>query len=299
MTEYLTIDIGGTDIKYGLMDKKGFLKNRGKRPTPKNLKDFLMAVQILIDQYQNVVDAFAFSVPGKVDTQTTTVYFGGALTFLNGLCFNEVFESYGKPIAVQNDGKAAALAELWLGHLKGVENGAVLVLGTGVGGGVVLDGKLRLGPHFQAGEFSFMSSNFKSSKCELAGFTNSAVGMIESINDSLKHPKKNDGLAAFGAIKAGNEKALRVFQEYCHTIASQIFSLQGVLDLTTYVIGGGISVQPILIEEINRQFHMIRTSHPIVEMNIPSDLTIVAAKFGNDANLYGALYHYLESVCGV
>lgn len=295
MTEYLTIDVGGTDIKYGLMDAKGQLKSQGKQPTPDNLKDFLDAIQYLMDQYHENVEAFTFSVPGKVDTNTTTIYFGGSLTYLDGLCLRDSLESYGKIISVQNDGKAAALAELWLGNLKGVENGAALILGTGVGGGVILDGKLRLGPHYQAGEFSFMSSNFENQSETFAGFTNSAVNMIVRVNEATHHSNKKDGIRAFEAIKSGDKEAHDIFQQYCYGIASQIFSLQGVLDLTTYVIGGGISSQSILIEEINRQFQEIRKSHPAIEMNLPSDIKIVAAKFGNDANLYGALYSFLEN----
>lgn len=77
------------------------------------------------------------------------------------------------------------MAELWLGNLKGIDNGVAMILGTGVGGGIILDGQLRIGPHFQAGEFSFMSSDYSADDYSCAGFTSSAVGMVERINTML------------------------------------------------------------------------------------------------------------------
>lgn len=294
MTEYLTIDVGGTEIKYGVMDAAGCLKSRGKQLTPKELGEFISQIQDLIDHYQKHVAGFALSTPGKVDIETGTIYFGGALSFLDGFCLSQSLETYGKPITIQNDGKAAALAELWLGNLHDIKNGAALILGTGVGGGIILDGKLRMGPHFQAGEFSFMSTDFDEDGLALAGFQNSAVEMVRQINTITDYTNKTDGLAAFSAIETGNTEALRIFQRYCHRIANQIFTLQGVLDLERYVIGGGISAQPILIEEIKRQFELIRNSHSLIKLNLPNDIDILPAKFGNDANLYGALYSFLE-----
>ena len=154
MPTYLTIDVGGTHIKYALMQENGGLTQAGHVPTPpKSLDQFFESIFSIIDQYQEKIEGVAFSVPGKVDSQTGTIYFGGALTYLDQVCLKEVIkERYGLRASVQNDAKAAALAELWLGSLQGVQDAAVIVLGTGVGGGIILDGKLRLGPHFQAGE---------------------------------------------------------------------------------------------------------------------------------------------------
>lgn len=294
MTEYLTVDVGGTDIKYGVMTVDGQLKESSKQPTPDNLAEFSQVIQSLINQYHEQVSGYAFSIPGKIDTETGTIYFGGALTYLDGFCLEKELETYGKAVSVQNDGKAAALAELWLGNLKGIDNGVALILGTGVGGGIILDGKLRVGTHFQAGEFSFMSSDYSADDYLCAGFTNSAVGMVSRINTALGNDKLTDGKAAFEAIHAGNKQAVSIFEDYCRTIANQILSIQGILDVKRFVIGGGISAQKILIEEINRQFNAIVKSSPILALNTPKDIEIMATKFGKDANLYGALYNFLQ-----
>lgn len=85
----------------------------------------------------------AISVPGIVDTDDGVIYHGGLLTFFHGFRIKEVLQAkYHLPVAALNDGKAAALAELATGHLKGVTNGAALVLGSGLGGGLIINGKL-------------------------------------------------------------------------------------------------------------------------------------------------------------
>ncbi|KXT76916.1 ROK family protein [Streptococcus sp. DD12] len=293
MGNYLAIDIGGTRIKYAVLDEEGqFLQETASCPTPDNRQAFLAQLQTIIEGFSDLA-GLAFSLPGKVDTQTGTVSFGGSLPYLDGLCLKEIFADKVAVIAVQNDAKAAAQAELWLGNLRGVSDGVALILGTGVGGGVVLDGKLRLGSHFQAGEVSMMVTDYAAAEAVAAGRSNSAVAFVRRVNSAVGNSDLDDGKAAFAAIHAGQSEAREIFQAYCRSIAYQILTLQAALDVTTYVIGGGISAQPILLEEIKAQFASIGQSHPILEANIPKDLAIRPAKFGNDANLYGALYNLL------
>ncbi|MGT2802176.1 ROK family protein [Streptococcus henryi] len=297
MTQFLTIDVGGTNIKYALMQDDGTIGLTNKIPTPPNsLEEFLESIFTIIEAVKTEIKGVAFSVPGKVDTKTGTIYFGGALTYLDKLCLKQIIEEkYGLETSVQNDAKAAAMAELWLGSLKGVKDAAVIVLGTGVGGGIILDGKLRLGPHFQAGELSL--SVLESSKPEvekMVGFIGSAVKMVSEVNKAVGNDDLKDGKLAFEAILNGQEAALNIFQHYCKQIAYLILNLQSFFDLTTYAIGGGISSQPILVEEINRQFNAMLDESPLLRMNVP-DVDIIPASYGNDANLFGALYTLLEN----
>lgn len=296
MKRYLTVDVGGTNIKYAVMDEGGKIYENGKEATPPdNLDTFWEVIFKIINRCQSdSLKGVAFSVPGKVDISTGTVYFGGALTYLDGVCFKNIIkEKYSLPVSIQNDAKAAALAELWLGSLTGINDAAVIVLGTGVGGGVILDGELRFGPHFQAGEFSLSVLDAGQSGFNmLTGVLGSAVNMIKSVNKELGHSDLTDGLVAFEAINTKNEKVFPIFQTYCRYIAYLILNLQSFFDLTAYVIGGGISSQPIVVEEICNQYRKFVDSNPVLKMNLPP-IKIVPATFGNDANLFGALYTLL------
>lgn len=296
MKTYLTIDVGGTNIKYALMQEDGSLGQAGKVATPaKSLDLFFESIFSIIDLFKDQIAGVAFSVPGKVDSQTGTIYFGGALSYLDQVCLKEIIkDKYDLEASVQNDAKAAALAELWLGSLQGVKDAAVIVLGTGVGGGIILDGKLRLGPHFQAGELSLsILDASQSGYKKMVGQLGSAVNMVSQVNEAIGHEDRKDGQAAFDAILAGQEQAVAIFQDYCRNIAYLIINLQAYFDLTHYAIGGGISAQPILVEEIHRQFHAFLDAEPLFKVNIP-EVSILPAQFGNDANLYGALYTLLE-----
>lgn len=154
------------------------------------------------------------AVPGKVDHHDETIYGGGALQFLDQVNLPAALQ-LAVPVSVENDGKAAALAELWLGNLKNVQNGAAVVLGTGVGGGLILNGQLYAGSHFQAGELSFMVLDTDLSNPEhWLGSQGSAVRMIERIATVLGLPDKHDGKAVFEAINQGDRRALPIFSAY-------------------------------------------------------------------------------------
>lgn len=295
MHRYLSIDIGGTNLKYGLLDRSGKLIIKNKRATPNNQVDFLGAFNQIIAQYYSQVAGIAISTPGKVDTQQGIVYFGGSLPYLDGLNFKqEIAANFGPlPVGVENDGKAGALAELWLGALQGKVNSAAIILGTGVGGGIILNNQLWSGSHFQAGELSFMVNNYQQTEYQqMVGMDVSAVAMIEEIATKLNLPDKKDGVAAFELINQGVPLAKRVFEKYCRKVAYLILNVQSVVDLTTYAIGGGISAQPILVKTINQAYDKILAELPLVKRTLTRP-EIKQAKFKNEANLYGSLYSLL------
>lgn len=297
MTQYLSFDIGGTNLKYGLIDHSGHLIEKGRVPTKKdNLDVFMESIYQVADTYQGQFDGVAVCAPGKIDIRNKVIHFGGALPFLDGLNLQKTLgDKYQVPIGVENDGKAAALSEQWLGELKGVANGAAMTLGTGVGGGIVVNHQIIHGNTFQAGELSWMITNDGVGDKDLAAYAGascSAVMMIAKINKALGNENTTDGLAAFEAIKAGKPEAVKSFQEFCHNVAVMILNVQTVINGEKIIIGGGISSQPILIGEIRRQFDQLLENNPMLgEQVTPPE--IVAAKFKNNANLYGALYGLL------
>lgn len=161
MKKYLSIDIGGTNLKYALIDEKGHILEKDRVKTDaKNLTAFMENMYEVIDSYQDQFEGIAICAPGKIDTENKIIYFGGALKFLDGLNLQDALgDKYNVPISVENDGKAAALSEQWLGELRGVDTGVAITLGTGVGGGVVVNNHLLHGWTFQAGELSWMITN--------------------------------------------------------------------------------------------------------------------------------------------
>lgn len=296
---YLSIDIGGTNIKYGLLDKAGNLREHHKITTSAtNLNEFKATIQGVISQYADQIRGISFSVPGKVDTTTGTVYHGGSLPFLGHVNFRKIFATPNHlPIAVENDGKAAALAELWLGNLKGINSGVAIVLGTGVGGGIIIDGHLLRGRHLQAGELSFMinSDHHPLNQDCLAGFNQSAVAMVTQIGQALHLKNPNDGKRVFEFINSHNEIAWPLFQSYTRGIAKLILTLQGVLDVDRFVIGGGISAQPIVTQEIQHALQMLFEENTMLRAYL-TNFDVQSARFANDANLYGALYSFLDQI---
>ena len=180
MATFLSFDVGGTRIKYALITDKREIIEKNSTYTPDNSQEFWQKIDEIIEQYKETISGIAFSVPGRVDTEKGIIYIGGAVPYLKDIHIKDVFfEKYDLPVAVVNDAKSAALAEVWHGSLKGIRDGAVIVLGTGVGGGLILDGKLRNGSHFQAGELSFLALNLTNKGFErTSGCLGSAVGMI-------------------------------------------------------------------------------------------------------------------------
>ena len=183
------------------------------------------------------------------------------------------------------------MAELATGHLKGVTNGAALVLGSGLGGGIIINGKLFQGSHFQAGELTFLLplQMEKLDPSLMQETTLSAIGLITKVNEILARLDLKDGLAAFKAINAGDKTVYSLFENYCRNLAITILNLQTIFDMETFVIGGGISAQPILIEEVNRQFDKVHHEIDFIGKIIKRP-KIVACHHHNGTNLIGAAY---------
>lgn len=294
---YLSLDVGGTFIKHALIDKSGHIICLAKVTTPINLAGFLETIKQIVQSYLPTIRAVCFSCPGKIDTKSGTVYFGGALLYLDKFSIKTYIETeFSIPCTIINDGKAAALAELWRGQLEGIANGGVITLGTGVGGGLVINGNLLEGTNFQAGEISYMlmSRDSPIALSEIAGSMGSAVRFIEEASNLLQLPTSN-GVIVFKELQKSNALIQPLFEEYCRNIAIIISNIQTVVDLERVAIGGGISEQPLLIEEICRQYRLMReTSKGILEMLHP--ISIVACEFRNEAGLMGALYHLLIQI---
>lgn len=139
------------------------IRERGSLPTGFTTADETVAALIsLVEPYRERVSAVGVSAPGGIyeGDVTGTIHRGGALTFMDGCPLGKLMrEALGVPIAVNNDGKCCALGEYAAGALRGARFGVVLAIGTGIGGGIVIDGKVLRGAHCFAGEFSFLRND--------------------------------------------------------------------------------------------------------------------------------------------
>ncbi|MCR5793858.1 MAG: ROK family protein [Solobacterium sp.] len=297
MSNYLTIDVGGTNIKYALMDENAEILEKDEIPTPRDsLESFMKAIGEIYAKYEDKqIEAVCMSAPGRIDSQTGYFYTSGALKYVNGVNLPEAMKDViTVPFCVENDAKAAALAELWRGSMKGFSNGSVITLGTGIGGSVIIDGKLYRGTTFAAGEFSGIGGHWDeryAKGCSWAGISSTAALVGDYAYLIGKDVNEVNGRMFFDAVNAGDEQAMKVLDYFCDTVVTGIMSLQLILDLERYSIGGGISKQPVLLETINRKMDELFKE---LEGRTPASRPdVVPCAFGNDANMIGALYHYL------
>ena len=297
MAEYLVFDWGGTALKYALMNEQAEILEKGEVPSPSrdaSKEEFMDVIDGIVSPYQNRIKGIAISSPGIIDPVSGTINVVAVFPYLNGCCIAEEFaERYHVPVSLENDGKSAALAELWKGNLAGCTDGAVMLIGTGIGGGLIIDGKLHRGSHFSAGEFSLLDSNYQGFYLQnlwaIRGCTPNLVNSYAT--RVLADPATINGRVFFERLQNGDQTAKEVLDEFCTEFVNGIMTLQAVLDADRYCIGGGISQQTVLIETLNRKIDEI---YAITGNAIPVIRPeIVACTFHNDANLIGALYHYL------
>ena len=299
----MVFDVGGTEIKYSVMDEQLNRADAGSVPTPDDTQEhFLATLEALYRPHAAEVDGIAMSLPGFIDAEHGVVRGGGAPSLLYNI---------GTPVGpllsarcgcrgfLENDGKGA---ELQQGARKGCTNGAVFVIGTGVGGGLVINGQLVRGIHCTAGEYSYLHTNADDWRNG-----DKTVALQCSVTNLLRwyRARKNlpedaplNGRIFFEAANAGEPEALEVLEAFCMAVDVQIYNLSVLLDLEKVAIGGGISGQPLLIETLDRVYEeKILKGHPFSEeqaRSLPRP-EIVPCAFHNEANQIGALVSYLNA----
>ena len=288
----LVLDIGGTLIKYAVMDKEAKIFQRGEFPTPlDSIESLMKKITELYNSLKDEVNGIAISMPGNIDTKTGQIYSPGALDYnANVNIIDKIHEQIDVPVSVENDGKSAALAEVWIGNLKNSKDGVVMILGTGIGGGIIKDRKIHKGNHFFAGEFSFLMQDTKTLDFNNAfALTGSTSALINEVSKKKNIDIKSlNGYKVFSMIEEGDSDVLEIFEKFTTNIAMQIYNLQCILDPEKFLIGGGISKQPILLEKIKKNLEKIYEKIPF---DIPHAV-VDTCKYYNDSNLIGALYNY-------
>lgn len=297
------VDLGGTHLRIGLVDDTGKIHKHLKRQTPKG-----DSPDSLIDALANVADEWSrgehgpiigasVMVPGAVDAAQAVVLQAPNLPCLINFGLKAVLqERLGWPVVLENDANAAAIGEMWLGAARGCRDVVSVTLGTGVGGGVVLDGKLWRGAHGAAGEIGHATVDpFSGLKCkcgntgclELFGSATAIVRMArESLSQFPQPMLSSDGLTAekiYEAGRRGDELARSVFERAGKYLGIGLANLMSLIDPEIIVINGGVVngwdlFAPEMYREVaERVFH-----------TTAQQVKIARAECGDNAGLLGA-----------
>ena len=297
MKKYLAIDLGGTAIKYGVADEEMNFLSKGKVDSrTDSYESFLEDLKTIRDQYGDGVEGICISMPGIIDRIKGFAYTGGSYRWVSKIPLaSKLQEELGMPVTICNDAKAAALAELGFGNLRDIRNGIAMILGTGVGGALIIDGKLLDGSHYSSGEFSFVQEDkrAKEASYDIFGFTSGVPGLKNAIKEATGL-EDIDGLKAFRMIKdENNEAVLQGVKNFCWYLAYHIYNLQAVIDADRVVIGGGISNEPMFIELVLEAVEERFSKVLFPGIQVPE---IIVCKYQSDANLVGAIFNFMQII---
>lgn len=298
------VDIGGTTVKLGLFTTDGEIvdkweiKTRTENQGEAVLPDIAEALKEKLEEKKigrDEVEGIGVGVPAPVNTEgvvQNTANLGWGYKEVK----REMEELSGMRAEIGNDANVAALGEMWLGAGKGRKNIVMVTLGTGVGGGIIIDGKPLVGAHGAGGEIGHLCVNYEETDHCGCGNTGcleqyaSATGITRLANirlakDDAKSVLREQEVSAktvFDAVKAGDAVAKEIAEEFGKYLGPAMANLAAVADPSAIVIGGGVSkAGEVLIEYVEKNF-----KERAFFAN--KDTEFVLATLGNDAGICGA-----------
>lgn len=307
------VDIGGRSIKFGLFTVDGELINKSNIPTRVE-NDGQSILPDLADHLKKIIEKFELNsenlvgiglgFPGPI-LNKRIARIGANLGWKEPTHIVDYLESKLEyRFLVENDANVAALGELWKGAGAGVNNLVMVTLGTGVGGGVVIDGKIVSGSTGSGGEIGHMPflENPISRNCGCSGsrcfeLMTSATGLEYYASEYLfEHNEPSilrniddiDAKSIFDAAQNNDKLAEKIVDDYSHNLARGLAIISAIVDPEIFVIGGGVSnAGDYLLDKIEREYKKL--AFPVTR-----DVKLSIAKLGNDAGIYGAAKLMLE-----
>lgn len=296
MKQYACIDIGGTAIKYGLVDENGTILVRKETPTEAQKggaalleKACTLAEELKQDAKSEEAGlaGIAISTAGMVDPEKGEIIFAGpAIPQYAGTKFKEVMEErFGVPVEVENDVNCAGLAEATGGAARGRQYVLVLTIGTGIGGCFVKDGQVYHGAGNSACEIGYLPMD--GTIFERLG---AASALCRRVAELKEEPaEKWDGRAIFNAAKQKDELCEQAIDEMCDVLGKGIATASYILNPDAVVLGGGIMAQ----EEILRpKIEAALNKYLVPVLLEPMDLYF--ASHQNNAGMMGAFYNFIS-----
>jgi len=288
----LVFDFGGTSIKYGvcyqdeLLDLSHFF-------TPDNWEECKKKILEVKQNFDNSYDLLgvAFSMPGCVDQESGRILGYSGIRYIHDrLIEKELTELLELPISIENDANCAALAEASLGIAKDASRVLFAVVGTGIGGAIVKDGKIDTGAHLYGGEFGFMylcedrKLGFQSLS-ELA----SPVAMARRYCEKLGIPQdSHSGKDIFKFATEGDKFAKKEVDNFYKYLGVGLYNLQVSFDPDIIVIGGAISVDTQIIVNLENKVNEMLEGVNILDFKAK----LIPCFYKNDANLVGAVRYF-------
>ena len=305
MKEYcFGIDVGGTTVKCGLFSVKGDILDKWEIPTRTEnngvniLPDVAAAIDAKIQEKGIARDTIAgvgVGIPGPVNEDGAVIC---AVNLHLGYVEleKELEKLTGLTVKAGNDANVAALGEMWKGGGAGYHNVVMVTLGTGVGGGIIVNGKIVTGTQGAGGEIGHIhveDDETLSCNCGNQGCLEqyaSATGVVRLANRMLEATDKASVLrneevtakAVFDAVKAGDELAMEVAEKFGKYLGTALAVIAGVVDPEVFVIGGGVSkAGKILLDYVEKYYkkYVFQGSR---------DCAFALAELGNDAGICGA-----------
>lgn len=288
-TKILTFDIGGTLVKLGVVDASGQVLATSQIDTDASrggaalLAELLEVARPLLAQHRPA--GIAFSTLGIVDASSGTITGAAdAIPDYLGQSPQQLFEAaFGLPVVVENDVNCVAMAEGWIGAASDIESYIALTLGTGIGGGIVIDGQLYRGAHAAAGEWGYMIVNGQlwEDVASLRGLANLAAAAIPNCD--------LDAEQVFARHDQGEPVYVAVVQRWMQLLASGMANLIYAFDPQRIIIGGGITGRgPVFLQELRQVLDGLL--HP--DFRSLTEFRLAAA--GNSAGMLGAARRWFQ-----
>ena len=291
MGRYLGIDIGGTEIKYGIFDENGneFIEESGSVKSVRDDLNKIIDILSRIIKDAKEIDGVGISIPGGVDNENGVIIEGGAIPVLAGVDLIGILnEKTGFNVAIENDANCVVLAEKWIGNGKDCSSFVCMTIGTGIGGGMFINNKIHVGKNFFAGEFGYIIIE------EFEDYNNIPTLSFSSATEPLlkqvalaKRMKFEDinGLKVFEMIENGDEVVIEAYRKWLRKLCIGINNIGFSIDPEKFLIGGGVSGAPRLIPDIKEE---LRKINPYTE-----SWKIETCKHFNSSGKIGAVYNYL------
>ncbi|WP_121613409.1 ROK family protein [Mesobacillus foraminis] len=300
MKKYIVFDVGGTNVKHGIILEDYTILSKNTYPTQcSNLEFFLADMLHVIEEYTSSqqISGIAISLPGYINPQTGYSEQAGSITALDNQNLKELLEAkVALRVEIENDGNCAALAEKLNGNAVDCTDFICMTIGTGIGGGIFVNNQILHGTSFRGGEFGFMitqgGQGIKSIMHRNAS-TSSLIHAYKQLIGMEMEETISGEQVFFEAITNPDVQAL--IDSWLKSLSYGIFNLAVTLNPQKLLIGGGISVRENLINHLMDHLEEIPFWH---EFKIPIEI----CKHKNDAGMIGAFYHFkrtseVQAVC--